>query len=590
MPAPLSLRPFILAILFFACPFFSSYSQAKVLSPDTSEVGDVNLDGSVNFQDISPFLSLLTAGTYQFEADTDGNGAVNFFDISPFIILLSSQHEPEPINLLNSRPNVVMVVVDDLGYGDFDVDHMPLTSALIQSRGTRLNLYGHQNCVPSRAALLTGMSPVRFNQHSVFPLPLNGGVPARVPLLSEFLQDSGYQTAAFGKWHLGFGADQVPTLRGFDKFVGLRGGQFRSYGTLPGGVPYPDGTLGHDHHTRHDLAENGTSFYTSQFSTHLFRDKAVEYIESVDSSDPFFAYISFNAPHSPYHAPRAAFDAVKLEHGITPADEAYLFTFADDVVGLPFGTDAPEDVQDRINKAVYYAMVKDVDEAIAEVWDSIVDSGHADDTMFLFTSDNGGVTNFADNGIFRAGKGTAYEGGVFVANGIIAPWIEPGQKINTDIWMADLTPTVLQLAGVNYTGLGLDGATAIKAMTENAEVVRKTGLTSFPCHVNKRFRPSLNVIQASASVHGSNFKYIRFYTIDLDGTTILDTAEAFYDLSLNPSEIRSSHQDPAYAEIIEQMRTEHDFWIGEDRIKGINTVIIRDAFLGYIYPDEWGDY
>ena len=219
----------------------------------------------------------------------------------------------EPVGTTNneseSKPNIIVILADDLGYADFSVEHMPRTATLFKSRGTSLHLYSHQNCAPSRAALMTGVSPVRYNQHGVFTLPINTGVPARHKLIPEYLQPAGYTTGAFGKWHLGMDVTQTPTIRGFDTFVGCRGGQIRSYGSLPGGRLYPDGTIGHAHHFRHDMAENGVSFYSPKYSTRLFRDRTIDFIESAEQ--PFFAYVAFNAPHSPYSAPRASFDAVK---------------------------------------------------------------------------------------------------------------------------------------------------------------------------------------------------------------------------------------------------------------------------------------
>lgn len=577
-------RPF-LAVLFSV--LLAAVCCLNANAQTNSQVGDVNLDGAIDFTDIPEFVSVLLGGNYQFEADADPDGKVDFNDISPFVEILLSP-DPDPSN---SKPNVVMIIVDDLGYADMSADHMPLTTALFQARGTSLHLYGHQNCTPSRAALMTGMNPARFNQHAVFTLPLNDGVPTTIPLLPEYLKPAGYKTGAIGKWHLGWRPEQVPTVRGFDSFLGLLGGQMNSYGSLPDGAAYPDGSLGHDHHTRHDMAENGVSFYTSKYSTHLFRDEAIELIQSNDpDGDPFFAYVSFNAPHSPYHAPKAAFDTVKLEHGVTPSDEAYLYTFAENVVGLPAGSAVPDDVEARLEKAIYYAMVKEVDSSVAAIWQALEDSGHSDDTMVLFASDNGGVLNLADNLPYRGGKGTPYDGGHFVANGIIAPWIEPGQVINADIWMADLTPTILQLAGVDTAPLQLDGASAVDAMTNDGEVVRKDGLVSFPCHIDKRYRPSIDEIRASASIHGSNLKYIRFYTFALDGVTILSTAESLYDLSVDPFETRSLHNSRDYTEAVESLRNQYDCWIGDQKMSELQEVNNINAWEGFPYPDEWGDY
>ena len=579
-------HPFLTILVLVFLTLFCGLTSKATAVQTNGQVGDVSLDDNVDFLDIAPFVAVLSSGTYQFEADIDGNGEVNFLDISAFIVLLNSPPDPS-----NSKPNVVMIIVDDLGYADLSADHMPLTTALFQTRGTSLHLYGHQNCIPSRAALMTGMNPARFNQHAVFTLPVNEGVPTSIPLLPQYLKPAGYKTGAIGKWHLGWHAEQVPTVRGFDSFVGVLGGLINSYGSLPDGAAYPDGTVGHDHHTRHDMAENGVSFYTSKYSTHLFRDEAIEFIESNDpNGDPFFAYISFNAPHAPYHAPRAAFDAVKLEHGVTASDEAYLYTFADDVVGLLVGATVPNDVKDRLDKAIYYAMVKDLDGSVAAVWQALEDSGHSDDTMVLFASDNGGVLNLADNLPYRGAKGSPYDGGHFVANGIIAPWIEPGQVINTDIWMADIVPTILQLAGVDATTLELDGGSAVDAMTGNGEVVRKDGLTSFPCHIDKRYRPSTDEIKASGTIHGSNLKYIRFYTFASDGVTILSTVESFYDLSVDPAETRSLHRDSDYTEAFESMRNQFDCWIGDQKMSELREIHNIGAWAGFVFPDEWGDY
>ena len=321
----------------------------------------------------------------------------------------------------DERPNIVMIVADDLGRQDCGfmggieiktphLDHLARAGAILDAH------YVLPVCSPTRAALMTGRYPMRHGlQVGVVRPWAQYGLPLAEQLLSQALKQSGYKTAIVGKWHLGhFEPEYLPTRRGFD----------HQYGHYNGAIDYFDHTRdgGFDWHSddkaSHDIG----------YSTTLIADYAARFVAENASKSPFFLYVPFNAVHAPHQVP-----------------ESYMKPYS----------------HLKGERRNYAGMLAAMDEAVGRIVKSVESAGIRHKTLFLFTSDNGGPSpgKITDNGRFRAGKGTLYEGGVRVA--AFATWdnhINAGITIREPIHAVDWYPTLTKLAGATPNqNLPLDG-------------------------------------------------------------------------------------------------------------------------------------
>jgi arylsulfatase A-like enzyme len=316
------------------------------------------------------------------------------------------------------RPNVIYFLVDDLGTADcgFTGGKEIRTPRIdeLASEGCRLTSYYVQPlCSPTRAALLTGRYPMRYGlQVGVVRPWANYGLPLDEKTIADDLQAAGYATGLFGKWHLGhFEPEYLPRQRGFTK----------QYGHYNGAIDYfthlRDGGL--------DWHEDGKTLHETGYSTDLIGQHAAAFVRDhigrgEKGSDragrqPFFLYVAFNGVHSPYQPPRDS------------------------------KNDYPE-LKSRRRK--YASMLTAVDAAIGDVVDAVEKAGQRDNTLFIFSSDNGGPApgKITDNGRLRGAKGGLYEGGVRVA--AFATWkgkIAAGTTNDQPMHIVDWRPTLQQL-------------------------------------------------------------------------------------------------------------------------------------------------
>jgi arylsulfatase A-like enzyme len=341
-----------------------------------------------------------------------------------------------------SRPNVVFILADDLGRHDcgfmggteIKTPHLDKLAA----GGTKLDaFYVQPVCSPTRAALMTGRYPMRHGlQVGVVRPWAQYGLPLEERTLAQALKEAGYRTAVVGKWHLGhFSPEYLPTRRGFD----------RQYGHYNGALDYfthvRDG--GFDWHRDDKVCRD------EGYSTHLLAKEAVGFIRDHDVAKPFFLYLPFNAVHAPHQAP-----------------EEYLKRYAN-LTG---------------ERKKYAAMLTAMDDAVGAVVAEVERRGMRKDTLFVFSSDNGGPQPgvVTDNGKFRAGKGTLYDGGVRVV--AFATWdgrIAPGTTTAEPIHMVDWYPTLLKLCGAKAEQkLPVDGIDVWPALAEKKPLPPRTILVN----------------------------------------------------------------------------------------------------------------
>lgn len=337
------------------------------------------------------------------------------------------------------RPNIVFLLADDLG--SYDVGwrgseiKTPHLDKLALS-GAQLNqFYVQPVCSPTRAALMTGRYPFRHGlQVGVVRPWAEYGLPLDERTLPQALADAGYQTAIAGKWHLGhFQPEYLPTRRGFQ----------HQYGHYNGALDYFTHIRDDGFDWHRDDRENHEEGYT----THLLAREAVRAIEERDRAKPLFLYVPFNGVHAPLQVP-----------------ESY---------SQPYS-------QFEGKRRTYAGMVAALDEAVGQIAAAIDRQGLTSNTLFIFSSDNGGPQpgEVTSNGPLRAGKSTLYEGGVRVC--AFATWpghIKPGTVVEAPLHIVDWYPTLLKLAGASLQQpLALDGrdmwaTLTIGAVSPHAEIL-----------------------------------------------------------------------------------------------------------------------
>ena len=330
-----------------------------------------------------------------------------------------------------ARPNIVYILADDLGWGDVGWHGSEIKTPNLDrlaAAGTRLEqFYVQPVCSPTRAAFMTGRYPIRHGlQVGVVRPWAQYGLPLDERLLPQALKGAGYDTAIVGKWHLGHvQPDYLPTHRGFDHQYGLYNGALDYFTHIRDG--------GLDWHR--DDRVNRDEGYT----THLIGREAVRLIAEQDRSRPLFLYVAFNAVHAPHQVP-----------------ERYKEPYAH----------LPEP------RRTYAGMLSALDEAVGQIVAAVDRKGLRKDTLFLFSSDNGGPQPgiVTSNGPLRGAKATLYEGGVRVP--AFVTWegrVKPGTVVNAPLHMVDWYPTLLTLAGVSPDqSLPLDGRDAWPAITAGA--------------------------------------------------------------------------------------------------------------------------
>lgn len=323
------------------------------------------------------------------------------------------------------RPNVVLLLADDLGYGDVGCYGAPDVRTpnidALAAGGVRLTQFysGGPECTPTRTALLTGRYPQRpgglecaigianvgrYDDAIRLRERRELGLPPSESVLARALKEAGYATAVCGKWHLGYERHFFPDRHGFD----------HSFGPLGGGVDYffhtePDGTP--------MLYLNGAPVRAEGYLTDLITEDAVRFIRS-QRGRPFLLYVPFTAPHSPYQGP--------LDR-------------------RPHPLDATE--WNRGDRSTFAAMVGRLDEGIGRILGALAEMGLEKETLVIFASDNGGDPR-GRNEPFRGRKGGLFEGGIRVPCVLRWPGRLPEGAVTDRVGTTmDLTASILAAAG-----------------------------------------------------------------------------------------------------------------------------------------------
>jgi len=337
-----------------------------------------------------------------------------------------------------ARPNLLVIIVDDLGYGDLSCYgatdlQTPNIDALVAD-GMRFDRFyaSCPVCSPTRAALLTGRYPEYVGVPGVIRTHASnnwGWLNPDVTLLPAVLKPLGYHTAIIGKWHLGLEPPNIPTRRGFDLFRGFLGDMMDDYYT-------------HRRHGINYMRHNEREIDPKGHATDLFTQWACEYIEErAADGKPFFLYLAYNAPHTPIQPPQQWLQRVlDREKGIDQ------------------------------KRAKLVALIEQLDYGIGKVVAKLKTTGLYDRTLIVFTSDNGGqLAVGANNGSLRGGKQDMYEGGIRVPTAVVWPGhIKPGSRTDCVAITMDLFPTLVDAAGGRSPAC-IDGVTLLPVLLGEAD-------------------------------------------------------------------------------------------------------------------------
>ena len=461
--------------------------------------------------------------------------------ILPFIsillgfILLAGSNSNDKSNFKSTdRPNILFILVDDLGWKDlgsygsefYDTPHLDI----LAERGIRFTdaYSAHPVCSPTRAAIMTGKDPVRVGITDWIPgmatdravdpqlVPPEDihNLPLEEETLAEAFKKHGYKTFFAGKWHLGETQEYWPEHQGFDI---NKGGHDK--GSPPGGYysPYENPRL-----------KDGPE---GEYLTDRLTDESIQFLESVEEI-PFFLFLSFYTVHTPIQGAEQFDEFYKNKRSMLPKG------------GEP-GKRAEGLGETRLNQTnyKYAAMVRSMDENVGRILDKLESLNLSENTIIVFTSDNGGLTTLKDIGPtsvspLRAGKGWAYEGGIRVPLIIKGPNLPEGEVSRHPVTSMDYYPTLLDLAGLPLQeDQHIDGVSIVPHLKAPDRVDVRTLVWHYPHYHGSTWRPG-------SAIRQGNWKLIEFYE---------DSSIELYDLSKDIEEQKNvAKQYPAKAEELQE--------------------------------------
>ncbi len=329
------------------------------------------------------------------------------------------------------RPNVILIITDDQGYGDLGVTgnphvQTPVIDALAKESVRFNNFYVSPVCAPTRSSLMTGRYSLRTGMRDTY----NGGaiMASSEVTIAEMLKQANYRTGAFGKWHLGDNYPFRPTDQGFDESVIHLSGGMGQVGDITtyfqGDRSYFDPVLWHN---------NQQQAYQG-YCSDIFTDQAINFIDQ-NKETPFFCYLAFNAPHTPLQVPDSYYQKYK---DIDPSSGF-------DGDDRPFSTMSEKDKEDARK---VYAMVHNIDDNLGRLFQKLDELKLADNTLVIFMTDNGPQQTRYVSGM-RGLKGNVYNGGGRVPFFLKYPSLTQGdQDIETMTAHLDVLPTLSEICKV----------------------------------------------------------------------------------------------------------------------------------------------
>jgi arylsulfatase A len=417
----------------------------------------------------------------------------------------------------NRPPNIILILTDDQGWWDIGANGNPHVKTpnidRLAKEGVRFtHFYCSPVCTPTRAAILTGRHYQRTGAIDTYRG--RDTLDLSEVTLGQALRDNGYRTACVGKWHLGRYMRYHPNHRGFDEYFG-----FWQYGFMN---IYDDSP---------ELWDNKKPVAVEGYITDVLTTRAVHFIKSAKER-PFFLYLTYNAPHSPYLVPDKYIDP-------------YL------KAGLP------------LREARIYGMLTSIDENVGRVVASVDAAGLADNTVVIYMSDNGGVSNFHKCGL-RGNKGSCFEGGTRVP--FIARWprrFPAGAVVEAPAQHIDLYPTLCELTGTSLPGgPARDGTSIVPLLSAGGgESPHKYIYSQW-----NRLKPVLETVPGNEELRAS------WSIRDRDGMKLHSSGHLF-DLRVDPGE--QTNVAPKQPEKANELRREFERWFADVTSRNYSRVPIE---------------
>ena len=405
----------------------------------------------------------------------------------------------------SSKPNIVFIMADDLGYGDLGCygceDIRTPNLDRLAKEGVRLTDYyaTSSTCSPTRAAFLTGRYPQRISlDNALYYQEFGRGLPTHGKTIARALKDAGYCTGLSGKWHLGYDRERQPRRQGFDHFFGLLGGNHHYFEHM-------------DRIGVHDLWLNDETVKRDGYSTDLITDDAIAFMRR-NQKHPFFLFIAHAAPHFPFQGPN---DRNRLVKPKTKAWQAG-------------------------DRETYIAMVEHMDRSIGRTLNEIDQLGLKDKTLVVFCSDNGGDVH-SRNAPFSGHKSSIWEGGIRVP--CIVRWpgqLPAGRESRLPSTTLDWTSTFRTFTGkpdVRDEGVNL------LPLLKSGEFGQDR-----PLFWRRKSGPKRKVKNASRAVRLGDWKLLE----------MMDGEHHLFDLQRDPAE--RSNRIKQHPQLAQQLRRTLDQW------------------------------
>ncbi|XP_005101283.1 arylsulfatase I [Aplysia californica] len=461
-------------------------------------------------------------------------------------------------------PNIVFILADDLGWDDVGFHGSeiltPNIDKLAQAGVVLNNYYVQPICTPTRGSILSGRYPIHTGlQHSVITGSQPYGLPLKEVTIAQRLKELGYDTHGVGKWHLGFFKDSyLPENRGFDSHYGY----YLGHGDFFDHYAGDGGHIGYDFHFNGQTTWNLSEVY----STEIFTQRAETVIHQHNQSKPLFLYLA----HQAVHAGNAG-DPIQVP-------QKYVDRF-------PYIK--------NMKRRLFAGVTSALDDSVGAVYKALQDAGMADNTVIVFSTDNGGPANNYDgnaacNWPLRGTKNTLWQGGVRGVGFVNSPLLKKSGYVNENLMhVVDWLPTIYTLAGGNVSMLGdIDGVDQSAVISRNSTSTRKEVLLN------------IDPIYKHEAIIVGDFKYIYGYISRNDNewypppgsTRDVEKVPAGNELSVDFNNLQQWQQlynddnsiktvsDEGLPEIISQMDASYELW-RKQRLQETSSTLTFDPQL-----------
>ncbi|MDA9660598.1 sulfatase-like hydrolase/transferase [Flavobacteriaceae bacterium] len=458
------------------------------------------------------------------------NLKILFILILSFFVFSCSLENRSAIDASNyvSKPNILILLTDDQSYNTINalgnkevstpnIDKL-VSNGLTFTHAHIMGSFSGAVCMPSRAMLMTGRYVQNLSK-------VSGAIDIKDKTMPEVLKSAGYTTFETGKWHNGRQAFAKSFTNGANIFMGGMSNHLK--------VPL------HDFDETGEYPKSKTK-YEDKFSSVIFREAAVDFLENYKQEKPFFAYVSFTSPHDPRMAPddyqkKYNTSNISLPKNFFPKhpfDNGELIIRDENLLPFPRTKEA---VKEEI--AAYYAMISEVDDNIGKILNVMEETGHADNTIIIFTSDNGLAVG--QHGLL--GKQNLYDHSVRVPLIISGPGIKNGERTESLVYLNDVFPTVADIVGIEKPET-IDGLSLLPILKDSKATVRESVYFSY-----KNFQ---------RGVRTKNWKLIK-YLVEGKKTTQL------FEIKKDPLEINNLANDPKYKKKVEEMTVLLQEWMNK---------------------------